>query len=108
MSENLSKLINEQGKPSRIIMAIREPNIGLIVIPKEYLGYHIEGEMVTMDGEQWGCIITDHYWRIFHEGSEIETMFGKSKVSFIPDRWMRPLPQVDTDSSVHTSKDVTA
>jgi len=72
--------------------ALRPENIGLVIECKEYLGYYLRGDDIEMNGERWGAIISDNYWRIENSYGEIETMYGKSTVAISPDTWLEPIP----------------
>jgi hypothetical protein len=95
----MPRLINKKDKLSEIIMAVRQPNIGLVVTPVELLGFHVAGSQVKMDGELWSCLITAHYWKVMQRDGELETMYGRSRVAFIPDPWMRPIKPPEADKA---------
>lgn len=84
-------MICELNDLAYIKKAIRPANVGLVVTCKTYLGYYLMDDIVEINGERWYAIVSDNYWLVENEHGSIETQFGLSKQSYVPDLWLTPI-----------------
>lgn len=91
--------------------SLRPTNIGLVVECKEYLGYYLQDDIIEISGERWTALVSDNYWKVISESGSIDTMYGKSKVAYIPDLWLTPIKAdklgEDTDTSLTLDDEIT-
>lgn len=91
----------KQGQLCFIKRAIRQENIGKVITCEKYLGYYSRGDTITINGERWSAIDSGDFWLI--EGN-IETMYGASRQSHIPDAWLSPLDELPPEELEETDK----
>ena len=91
----------KKGQLAFIKKAIRKENIGRVVTCVKYLGYYEKEATITINGEQWSAIDSGDFWLI--EGN-IETMYGASRQSHIPDHWLSPLDELPPEELEETDK----
>ena len=63
----------------------------MVVVCKKYLGYYSRGDKIEINGEIWFAFDTDDYWLIEQNYSDLETLYGKAKESYIMDSWLEPI-----------------
>ena len=78
--------------------SLREPNIGLVVRCKRYLGYYERGATIVISGESFLAFDTDDFWLIENDYGEIESHFGRAREGYIMDSWLEPIAKLENDS----------
>lgn len=79
--------------------SLREPNIGLVVRCKKYLGYYERGSTIIISGESFLAFDSDDHWLVENDYGEIEYQFGRSREGYIMDSWLEPIKKLDAGSS---------
>ena len=82
-------LRNKAGQKSLIVNAMRQENIGLIVIPVRLLGHYKSGDSLEISGERFTVPITDNFWLV-ESPLGVETLFGQARQAYIADTWLKP------------------
>lgn len=80
----------EKGDLAKIIFAIREQNLGKMVIVEEYIGHFKQGETFTFNGMDFTMPVTDHYWWIAADFG-LKNLWGDTPKAYIPDTWLEPI-----------------
>ena len=75
--------------------SLREPNIGLVVRCKRYLGYYERGSTIIISGESYLAFDSDDFWLIENDYCEIESQFGKAREGYIMDSWLEPIAKLE-------------
>ena len=101
-------MLCEEGDLAYIKKALRPENVGLVILCKQYLGYYLRGDIVEVNGEHFTAIVSDNYWYIENDYGEIETMFGKSRVSYHPDLWLEPIKKTPDTVTTDEGLDIHA
>jgi len=85
-----------------IKQSVQPKNIGLIVNCSKYLGFYLQGDYLEISGEFWMAAVSDNYWLIESPTGSIETMYGKSKMAYIPDTWLFPIKEEPKEENIST------
>jgi len=83
-----------------IKQSVQPKNIGLIVNCSKYLGFYLQGDYLEISGEFWMAAVSDNYWQIESSTGSIETMYGKSKMAYIPDTWLFPIKEEPKEENI--------
>lgn len=81
--------------------SLRPANVGKVVTCVKYLGYFIDGEMMS---EYSMAHTTDHYWMVEAAHKDLELLGGKGSTAYLPDLWLTPItpPEMDDDTDTET------
>jgi hypothetical protein len=80
----------EKGDLAKVLFAIREQNIGKIVVVDQYIGHFKQGEQFTFNEHQFTMPVTDHYWWIAADFG-LKSLFGDTPKAYIADSWLEPI-----------------
>lgn len=94
---SLPALRCKQGDLAFVIKAIRQSNIGLIVLVEEYVGYFQRGEEYYYGGLRLVAYDTGHVWKVTSSSKSIDTIDGKSNFALTIDTWLTPIKGLPED-----------